>query len=147
MVEFLLTMGIFGILAGIATINLVNVSQRNSLNTTVDIFVADLKEQQLKAMVGDTEGSGSISNYGIRFSTSQYTMFRSIYGTSNFVINLPGVVTVTSTFPNNEIVFLKGSGELSSFTAGSNTITLTDTTSGQQKVLTINRYGVVTGIN
>lgn len=146
MVEFLLTMGIFAILAGFATINLVNVQQRNSLNTTVDVFIADLKEQQLKAMVGDTEGSGIISNYGIRFSSSQYTLFRNSYGTSNFVINLPAVMTVTSTFPSNEIVFLKGSGEISGY-GGTRTVTLTDTTNGQQKVLTFNRYGVVTSIN
>lgn len=142
-----MTMGIFAILAGFATLNLVNVQHKSSLNATLDVFIADLKEQQLKAMVGDTEGSGIISDYGIRFNTSQYTLFRNTYGTANFIVNLPPIFTATTEFPNNQIVFEKGSGEISGFTAGDNTISFTDTTSGEQKIVTLNKYGVITGID
>jgi type II secretory pathway pseudopilin PulG len=124
---------------GLGTLSLVNSNQKASLSATVDTFIADLKEQQVKAMVGDTEGSGSISDYGIDFETSSYTLFRNTYtvgGSSNFVLSLPPTIQVTSA----QIIFIKGSGETTPAT-----ITFTDTTTNEQRTLTINKYGAITG--
>ena len=65
--ELLLVMGILTILFGFITINLLNFRQKSVLNTTVDTVVSDLKSQQNKAMVGDTQGSGTISHYVLYF--------------------------------------------------------------------------------
>lgn len=137
--ELLLTMGIFVFLAGFAMTSLLGSQRSSSLTGTVNTFIADAREQQVKAMVGDTEGSGTLSDYGVRFGTTNYTLYRNTYGTSNFVVGLPNTVQVSGA----EIVFLKGSGEI----ASPATVTFTDTTNNSQKTVTINRYGVVTGVN
>ena len=146
-IEFLLVMTLFSILISFVTMNLVNVQHTNYLTTSLDLLMADLKEQQLKAMVGDAEGTGVPANYGIRFNTTTYTFFRNTYGTANFVNTLPTVIQVTTTFPSNEVTFLKGSGEISGFASSSATITLRDIGSAGQKVVTLNKYGVITGVN
>jgi prepilin-type N-terminal cleavage/methylation domain-containing protein len=143
LVEYMLVMAIFLILAGLGTINLSGAKQRASLSTTVDTLVSDLRGQQLKAMVGDTEGSGSgsASNYGIHFGTSDYTLFRGSYGTGNFVVNLGDQIQVGT--PGTEVLFTKGTGEI----GGTFQVTLKDVSNASSKTITLNRYGVVTAIN
>jgi hypothetical protein len=136
-------MAIFLILAGLGTINLAGAKQQASLSTTVDTLVSDLREQQLKAMVGDTEGSGSgsASNFGIHFGTTNYTLFRGTYGTGNFIVNLGDQMQVGT--PGTEVVFTKGTGEI----GGTFQVTLKDVSNSNTKTITLNRYGVVTVIN
>jgi len=137
--ELLLTMGIFVLLSSFAISNLLGSQRTSSLTGAVDTFVADVREQQVKAMVGDTEGTGTLSNYGVHFTTTQYTLYRTAYGTSNYTVTLPNTVQVSG----SEILFLKGSGEI----AAATTVTFTDLTNGRLKTVTINRYGVVTAVN
>jgi len=150
LIEYLLVMAIFAILAGLITINLVNTHHRVSLDTSVNTLLADLHEQQLKAMTGDTEGRMTTDPYGIVFGTNSYTLFHGTYSPSasdNFTVSLGQQIQFgTVTFPSSQIIFLKGSGEISGFSNGQNTITVEDTTDSNQKTITINRYGVVTGI-
>jgi prepilin-type N-terminal cleavage/methylation domain-containing protein len=142
LVELAVTMGIFATLVGISSISLFNLQHRGTLNSSVSTFVADLKATQLRAMVGDTgSGSGS-SNYGIRLQANSYTTFRDTYGTENVVFNLPTVLEFT--YPGYEIIFLNGSGEIQS---GSGTVVIRDETSGKQKSVNLNRYGIVTSVN
>ena len=153
LVELLLFMAIFSVLVGLVTINLLNAKQSASLSTTVSNFLTDLKQQQLRAMIGDTGGRASTDSYGISFGTTKYTLF---HGTapqgdsSDLAVNLGEsmqFVTNASTFPNSKIVFLKGSGEVSGFTSGQNAIIIKDVTNNNQKTITVNRYGVVTSVN
>lgn len=143
LVEYILVMAIFLILAGLITLNLTSTKQTVSLSTTVDALIADMREQQLKAMVGDTEGSGSgsASNYGIHFGTNTYTLFRGTYGTGNFSVNLGDQIQVAT--PGAEVVFSKGTGEIGSPFQ----VSLKDMTNPNKKTITLNRYGVVTAIN
>jgi type II secretory pathway pseudopilin PulG len=123
---------------GLGTLSLVNSQAKASLSTVIETFIADLKEQQVKAMVGDTEGSGSISDYGIDFETTSYTLFRNTYtlgGSANYALTLPPTIQVTSA----QILFTKGSGETTPAT-----ITFTDTTTNEQRTVTINKYGAIT---
>lgn len=147
LIEVIVMVSLFLALLGLSTINLLNAQHKSYLSTTVDTFIADLKQQQLKAMTGDTEGTGNISNYGVHFETTSYTLFRDIYNvanTANFVVNLSGTIQVSTGFPSSQIIFQKGSGEVVN---APNTITFRDTASGEEKVVTINVYGVVEGIN
>ena len=146
-VELAIVVSIFFILIGLATVNLFKIQHTSQLSSLVESFIADYKEQQIKAMVGDTEGSSAISSYGIHFETSSYTLFRNTYGTSNFTVSLPSDVQFTTTFPSSQIIIASGSGEISGFTSGQNTVTLKDTVDGSQKVMNFNRYGVITGVN
>jgi len=146
--ELLIVMAILSILFGFMTPNLLHFRQRSVLNTTVDTLVTDLKSQQNKAMVGDTEGSGTISDYGVYFETNRYILFRgSSYdplAPSNFSINLDPSLTFSSiNLPSSRVVFSKGSGE-TGLVSGSDTITLTDSTNSDQKIIKINIYGAIT---
>lgn len=151
LVETLIILSVFIILIGISTINLLNAKHQSSLSTSVDKFIADLKQQQLKAMVGDTEGSGIISDYGIHFETTSYTLFRNIYsGTSDFVVKLPDTIQISTDLSVPYVLFEKGSGIFSNYETpnpnNKNTITFRDPVDNSQKEITLNQYGVIVKI-
>ena len=155
--EITLALGLFAILFTIGLFSITRSQQSSSLSTTTETFLADFKEQQTKAMTGDTETAGgqSADNYGIHFEGSSYTIFRGTYtatNSGNFIIHLPATVQVTTqmTIPgssDNQLVFLKGSGEIASYNPTSNQITFKDTTMASViKTITINKYGVITSV-
>lgn len=150
-VELTVVLGMIAILASYVVINLTSVQHSTYMATTVDTFISDLKQQQLKAMVGDTEGRGVNDYYGIYFQTNIYYLFHGAnysFSTSNQSIPLTNSIEVSATtFPQSQIVFNKGSGEIVGFTAGANTVTLRNIVTDEQKIITINRYGVITQIN
>lgn len=150
LIELLLSMTIFVLLLGLTTISLSRVQTQASLNSVVDTLIADLSQQQIKAMVGDAEARANVDNYGIYFDTTQYILFHGAYSItepSNFSITLPTIFQVTTDFPNSEVVFLKGSGAIAGFTGTEHTITVQNITLNEQKIIRMNRYGVITGVN
>lgn len=150
--EIIVVIGILLVLSGFAIVNLFSAKHTTSLNTTVNMFIADLKNQQVKAIVGDTEGRVTADSYGIYFDQSTYILF---HGTTysqtdpaNFTINLGDNVAFANVLlPQSQIVFAKGSGTVLGFVNGSNTLTLRNVLSNEQKVITVNRFGTVTGVN
>jgi prepilin-type N-terminal cleavage/methylation domain-containing protein len=146
LIELSLVIAIFLILVGLTTVNLFQLQHANQLSATVSSFLADMKEQQIKAMVGDTEGSGTMANYGVHFDTTSYTLFRNAFETGNFTVTLPSGTQIASAF-GTQILFQKGGGDISGFVNGNNTITFIDTGNNNQKVITLNRYGVVTSVD
>jgi hypothetical protein len=56
-------------------------------------------------------------------------------------------LTVTTTFPNSQVIFEKGSGQIVGYASNSATITFFDAGDNNQKVIQLNRYGVITGVN
>lgn len=144
--ELLVTMGIFAVLTSLATINLLGAQHIASIDTTVSTLIADLKQQQIKAMTGDTEGRTAGDQYGIHFETNKYVLFHGTYNStdnSNFPVSLDGTLSFTNISDGGNIIFSQGSGESS----GLSTITLKDTATNKQKVFSINIYGVVTDVN
>lgn len=149
--ELIIVVGILTTLFALSINSLSSTQQSTYLGTNITTFISDLKQQQLNAMVGNTEGSGIISDHGIYFGTSSYTLFRgSTYSPteiSNYVVNLEHTIEFgTVTFPDSQIVFHKGSGEIQGFSNDFNTITLRNKVSGEQHVITINKYGVITNV-
>lgn len=149
-VELIIAMGVAGILFAVASINLAKVERSSSVNATVQTLLADLKQQQLKAMVGATEGRSVNDSYGLYLENLKYTLFHGmIYDSSNqsnFSIQLDQSMNMTTTFPSGLLIFSRKSGEVASFTPGQNTITIKNTAGTEQTTITINRYGVVTYI-
>lgn len=150
--EVIIIIGIIGVLFGLVTINLFKLQTSSSLNTTATALVLDLKSQQLKTMVGETEGRQATDSYGIYFDSNRYVLFHGLSYTegepTNFTVSLDRNLQFASvTFPNSSIIFLKGSGEVLGFAAQANTITLKSLGDNKQKTITINKYGVITGIN
>ena len=148
-VELLVVMGLFAIFFGFASLNLLSVRSRTSLATTTEVLVSDLRAQQVRAMNGDTSGESQDINYGIYFSPNSYVLFKGTYSqadTSNFSVNLDEA-TITTTFSASTIIFNKGSGEVVGFDPNANTIRLSSTSSNTSKIITVNRFGVVTSAN
>lgn len=150
-VELLFIVAIMGILLALTTINLLTVQRKTTLNSTLEVFMSEIKEQQLKAMIGDTQGSATAESYGVYLTSTSYTLFRGTaynpVSTFNTRTTLTPTVELTTTFPSSTIVFSRGSGAIANFNPSFNTVTFRDIDSNVSKTVTINRYGVVSGIN
>lgn len=145
LVELLVVMGLVGVLMTLTFVNLIQPQRSASLSGTVDVLVADLRSQQLKAMAGDTLGAATTQAHGIYVESNQYILFKgdtySASDADNFIVQADGV-TFGTNLPSAQVSFQKASGEPAGFNASANTITVT--ASGQSRTITINRYGVLT---
>lgn len=150
LVEILLVSAISAVLFGLVTINLLKTQHTASIQSTLSTLISDIKSQQNKAMAGATEGRNTADKYGIYFQANKYILFHGTVfnpnDSSNFTVNLDQNITITTAFPTSSLVFLQMSGEINGFVSGQNTITLQNTSGNEQKIITINRYGVVTNI-
>lgn len=141
LIELLVVMGIAGILLGFVTINLLHVQQGTSLSTAEEMLIADMRSQQMKAMQG-TSGGGS---FGIHFSSDNtYTLFQGASydasSSTNFPVSVDGPVTFAS---GSDIIFDSVSGAVHNFNSPVS-VTVTNTASSDQKIIQLNRYGVIT---
>lgn len=149
LVEILIILGILAILFTISSLNLSNTIPKNTLDNAVELLVADIKQQQLSALTGDTEGQSTSSDYGVFFTSGKYTLFRgSSYNandSANYDIKLDDINSST-TASGSIIVFEKNSGLIKNFQPSGNTITLTHLNIGQTKTVSINKYGIIESI-
>lgn len=150
LLEIIVSVTITSILFALVVINLLGVKQKVSLTTTVDTLITDLRNQQLKTMVGDTGGNSTVENFGIYFDTDRYTLFHGNFvsgNPSNFTTTLgDNIVFGNISFPAMQVVFASGSGEIVGAT-GNNTIIIQNTQTQEQKTVTVNKYGVITAVN
>lgn len=152
MIDFLVAVAVFLSVTGLISINLLSSQHKVNLTSAVDILVADLAGQQLKAMSGDTEGRGVNDAYGIYFGTTSYTVFHGLAynpgDSSNFTVNLPvGITLANVTWPTNMVIFGKGSGEVVGWSGSTNSLQITSVSDGRTKTITVNRLGVVDNVN
>lgn len=150
-IELIVVIGILSVLFSIAFVGISSLQVGSTKQSTSVVLYSDLKNQQIKAMSGDTQSSGIKSNYGIKILSDSYVLFRgSTYNaldTSNITMDAEPGYTINSTFPDTTIVFEAGSGEIIGFVNGQNTITITHTSTGQAKTIQLNKYGAVTSFN
>ena len=143
LIELAVVIGVIAILLGFVTINLVRSQQGVSLTTAAEVLVTDLRQQQLKSMIGDTEGRATPDPYGIHFDASRYVFFHgspySPADTSNFAINLDSNMQFNN--PNFNVIFSKLSGATLE-----TTIELKDNTNSKFKKIHLNSLGVVTKV-
>lgn len=149
LVELAVVIGILATLLGIVTINLLHAQNNTSLSTSLDVLLSDIREQQMKAMIGDTGGRSSGSAYGIHFSGNQYMLFHgTTYTTADTTIKIEGPIIFTNVlFPNANLIFSKASGEITGFSSSTNAVTMRNTADNREKTIHFNRYGVVTSID
>lgn len=150
--EIIMVMCIVGLLSGVIVINLFRSKNYIALDSTINVLINDIKNQQLKTMVGATEGRINHDAYGIYFEQNKYTLFHgTTYQSSdptNFSINLDnGVVFSQINLSNSQIIFSAINGEIQSFNPTQNTLTLKNNYSKETKTLTINNYGVIISVN
>lgn len=154
LLEVIITVGIVSLLIGFTVVNVIGFQDKANLNSILVSIIADTKEQQLKAMVGDTEGRATAARYGVHFDTSpnRYVLFHGqsydANNATNFPVNLPQTLSFSSiAFPGGNVIFSQGDGAVAGFVAGSNTVTISNSASGETRTISVNRYGVITQIN
>jgi len=129
--ELIVVMAISGTLWGISTVALVKPQQKANVDSVVNTLIADIKSQQTKAMSGDTN-----SNYGIHFEGNKYTL-------DNFIVALDASVKINNiTFNNQDLIFQKGSGEVS-FVSGQNSLNISNENGDEVVQISINKYGAI----
>jgi len=139
LVELAVVTAIIVTLLGFITISLARSQQTVSLTSAEEVLLVDLKQQQLKSMIGDTEGRTTTDPYGIHFDSSRYVLFHGMYSssdTSNSVINLDSNMQFNN--PNFNVTFSKLSG-----TTSATIIELQDNTNSKLKRIHLNIFGTV----
>jgi prepilin-type N-terminal cleavage/methylation domain-containing protein len=142
LIELAIVIAITVILLGFITINLVRSQQGASLSAIGEILLTDLRQQQLKAMMGDTEGRSTSDSYGVHFDANRYVLFHGTYSDSedtNSVVNLEDNMQFNS--PNYDVIFSRLSGETSA-----KIIELQDNTSLKFNRIHLNALGVATQV-
>jgi len=151
LIEISIVMTITVILLTFTTISLVSFQQNAFVDTTVEQLISDIKYQQISAMSGASDGESTAQPFGIHFDTNSYTLFHgNPYDESestNFTLSLESAMSFADiTFPQDEIIFEKGSGQVSGFVDGQNTIILQDSGNNNQVSITLNQLGTITDI-
>ena len=131
LIELIIVMGIVATLTSFVTLNLTGSRKRVGVATTMEVLAADLRGTQMRAMAG--EGPQEIV-----FGGDRYTL-----NPEGFVVTLDPEIAITTTYPQNKITFAGRSGEA----VGQGTITVTDTSGGVTKTLTVNQYGTARTIS
>lgn len=146
--EVIVILGIVAVLFGIVTVGLLRIQRSPQVRTTATILMTDIKSQQLKAMMGDTGGSGMRDLYGVAVEPSRYVLFAGntyIPGSpTNAPVEIGPALVASTTIPGGTLLFAKGSGEIIGHIDGADTVTLTNIDNGQAVTLRVNEYGVVT---
>ena len=144
MVELLLIMGIFAILASLTSISFFGSLKVANLDQTYQVLIADLRQTQANAMSGLTSSSGTyLAGWGIKILPNSYIIFP---GTSyvegfsgNRIVTLTDDVSLSSTFASSQVVYESGSGDIQNYNNGANSITIQSGAS--LKTVNLNRYG------
>lgn len=142
LIELIVVTSIIVTLLGFITINLVRSQQGASLTSVTGVLLTDLKQQQLKTMIGDTEGRLTPDSYGVHFDANHYVLFHGTYSqweASNSVINLSSNMQFNS--PGFDVIFSRPSGTTSAVM-----IELQDKTNSHLKRIYLNTLGAITQV-
>jgi type IV fimbrial biogenesis protein FimT len=146
LVEIMVTLAIIAILSALTLVNLGRPQTSASLNSTVDMLVADLSSERMLAMAGDAGNAVAAQPHGIQVQSTAYVLFvgNTFNGadTGNFSVDAGDGVQLSTTFADGQVLFDKISGEVQNYDANNNTITASG--GGLSRTVTVNRYGVVT---
>lgn len=146
LVEIILTMGLFAVLAGFVTINLIRPQAKSSVDNITNSVVAEIKGQQLNTMYADAQGGTSASKYGVYFENNKYILFKGNSYVSadpdNLSYDLPqGVEFIAINLPSSQIIFDQLSGEVGNYDPGNNNIQVKHSAEGTVVTISINEYG------
>lgn len=141
-------MGVIGLLFGVSSLVLTGLIPKASVRAQAEVLVSQLRQQQLKAMSGATEGLDESGSYGVYFGDNYYTLFHgSAYdpdSSRNYTVTLDDPAQLSTTFTDRQVVFASGSGEVAEYTADRNNCTIFRTDTINALSLDLNQYGVVT---
>lgn len=134
LVELLVTIGIFAILATLTSINFFSTYAQSNLGSAEDVLIADLKTAQSNAMSGQSNSNWYIE----KVNSTQYRIMP-----ENFLTTLPSDISLSTTLPSDKLEFARISGEVVGYASGQNSLILTS--SNGSKTISVNQYGTITG--
>lgn len=143
--ELIIVLAIIAVLFSLSFIGAYNTVPKSSLDSNTQMLIAHLKEQQMNAMTGATEGESNSSNFGIYFTDGKYIFFKGGSYDPDNSHNFPIIIddiNISTSFPNSSIIFLKNSGQVQD-SSPTNTIILTQKNIQQSKTISINKYGII----
>ncbi len=146
--ELMLTLTILGVLFALTVVNLTNIIPKANTRAAAEVLIADLREQQMKAMSGYEAVGGGASDYGIFFETEKYTLFT---GSSyveghqeNYVVPLQvGLEFDTTNLPLSTMVFVRGSGDIANYSDAYHSIRIRNTVTTELRTIVFNQLGVL----
>lgn len=149
--ELIVVLAMMGILLALTSMNLLSAYTSTSLGTSIDTLITDIKQQQLKSMLGDTQGLSSHDAYGIYFEPDRYILFQGANHQANplsdYTVNLgPNLQFSNIMVLNSEIVFASVSGEIANYDPVYHYLTLKDINSGETKTIQLNNLGVIINV-
>jgi len=159
LIELLVAMAVFVIISTIGYISVTRLRSTTNITTVADKLVADVRAQQILAMIGKTSSPSSASNtktQGIRFfiNTPTYIVFEcdtaenclySPANATNFTYTMDGTITFSQVnLPNSQITFKSSSGEYYGYSDSQNTIVLRNTSNDEIRTIQLNSLGNLT---
>lgn len=147
LLELLLTMSILAVLFALTVVNLTNIIPKANTRSAAEVLMADLKEQQIKAMSGYEAITGGSANYGIFFEDGRYILFTGdsfVEGNEeNYEVLLQqGLEFDTTNLPLSSIVFAKGSGDVVNYNDTYDNIHIRNQITTELLTITFNQAGV-----
>ncbi|MBU1089010.1 hypothetical protein KKC08_03985, partial [Patescibacteria group bacterium] len=139
MVEVVLVMSFMAVLFGISILSFSNLERKNQL----ELFATEIKSTIYQAKSQTINGIQS----ALYLDSSRYVLFRgetfSPTDPENQEKTLPSTLQIVDiNLPNQTATFVKVSGYLNNYSSPSN-FTLRDITTGQSKLISINKLGIV----
>lgn len=147
LIELLVVMAIIGALTSLTIFSFNKPQQKANLDTYLNTLASDIKSQQLKAMLGDKEGSTSAQKFGLYISDTKYILFAgedfSEGNPNNLTVQLKGAIKLGTAFESNKLMFNRLNGELINYDSTKNTITLKDSINQEQVIIGISKQGAL----
>lgn len=147
LVEMMVVLGLFLVVFTISNVSLSGMIAKHSTEEFAEVFQSDARRQQMRAISGERSLDGNLS-YGIKYNNNNYVLFSGTYSEvspNNITVDLPSDIQFADiTFPNQEIIFAKGSGEVTNFVSSSATVSIRNTSTNEDTRLRINQLGVLT---
>lgn len=146
LVELIMVLGIVAIIFSISLIGLSVFGPGDDLEGFYEVFITNLKQQQVYALTGQTSGQGNNGDYGIYIDDNKYVLFKGEgydeENSSNFEIGSDDFL-LSTTFPQSTIMFTKDGGVINDYTAGSNTISFEHLHDNKRIVVSLGEYGTI----
>ncbi len=158
LIELLVATAVFVIISTIGYISVTRLRNTTNINTATDKLIADVRAQQILAMIGKTSNPSSTSNtktQGIRFlsRSPEYVVFECdrpencAYdddNPTNFTYTLEGTLEFSLVnLPLSQIIFRPSSGEYYGYSSEQNTLVISNTSNGETRTLQFNSLGNV----
>lgn len=148
LVEILVVLALFTVVFAISSISLSGLIPKTNLSEYQQMFVSDLKRQQMQAMQGNYSNLDEALPQGVYLGDDQYVLFQGdtfqASDSANVVATLPQDVRFREvTIPDRQIIFLPLSGEVMNYQSDLDTFSLENSTTGDRVDFEINQLGAM----